>query len=216
MDDDLQNPPEEALKLIDQAMHGHDVVFGKFERKQSAGYRRIGTRLIGMVNRRIFLQPPDLVVSNHRILRRDVVDRICAARNAHPYITGQALLYSSNRANVTVRHESRPSGKSNYSLLRILSLVLTILFSYSSWPLRATALGGFAVAGLSFLLGGFYLLSSLWRETRVEGWTTLVVLVAVFSGLIIAMLSMIGEYVVRTLDAVSTRDSYHVSEKVTG
>jgi glycosyltransferase involved in cell wall biosynthesis len=216
MDDDLQNPPEEALKLIDRAMHGHDVVFGKFERKQSAGYRKLGTRLIGMINRRIFLQPPDLVVSNHRILRRDVVDRICAARNAHPYITGQALMYSSNRANATVRHEPRPTGKSNYSLLRILSLVLTILFSYSSWPLRATALGGFAVAGLSFLLGGFYLLSSLWRETRVEGWTTLVVLVAVFSGLIIAMLSMIGEYVVRTLDAVSTRDSYHVSEKVTG
>jgi polyisoprenyl-phosphate glycosyltransferase len=216
MDDDLQNPPEEALKLIDQAMHGHDVVFGKFERKQSAGYRRIGSRLIGMINRRIFLQPPDLVVSNFRILRRDVVDRICAARNAHPYITGQALLYSSNRANATVRHESRPTGKSNYSLLRILSLVLTILFSYSSWPLRATALGGFAVAGLSFLLGGFYLLSALWRDTRVEGWTTLVVLVAICSGITIAMLSMIGEYVVRTLDSVSTRESYHVSEKVTG
>jgi len=216
MDDDLQNPPEESLKLIDKAMHGHDVVFGKFERKQSAGYRRIGTRLIGAINRRIFLQPPDLVVSNHRILRRDVVDRICAARNAHPYITGQALIYSSNRANVSVRHDTRPAGKSNYSLLRILSLVLTILFSYSSWPLRVTAMGGFAVAGLSFLLGAFYLLSAFWRDTQVEGWTTLVVLVAVFSGLIIAMLSMIGEYVVRTLDAVSTLESFHVAEKVTG
>jgi len=216
MDDDLQNPPEEALKLIDKAMHGHDVVFGKFERKQSAGYRRIGTRLIGLINRRIFLQPQDLVVSNHRILRRDVVDRILAARNAHPYITGQALMYSSNRANVAVRHDTRPTGKSGYSLLRIVSLVLTILFSYSSWPLRATAMGGFAVAGLSFLLGGFYLLSSFWRDSPVEGWTTLVVLVAVFSGLIVAMLSMIGEYVVRTLDAVSTRDSFHVAEKVTG
>ena len=94
--------------------------------------------------------------------------------------------------------------------------MLTILFSYSSWPLRVTAMGGFAVAGLSFLLGGFYLLSAFWRDTQVEGWTTLVVLVAVFSGLIIAMLSMIGEYVVRTLDAVSTLESFHVAEKVTG
>jgi polyisoprenyl-phosphate glycosyltransferase len=216
MDDDLQNPPEEALKLIDSAMQGHDVVFGQFERKQSAGYRRIGTHLIGMINRKIFLQPADLVVSNHRILRRDVVDRICDARNAYPYITGQALMYSSNRANVTVRHDTRPAGKSNYSLVRILTLVFTILFSYSSWPLRAAAIGGFAVAGLSFLLGGFYLLSATWRDTPVPGWTTLVVLVSVFSGLIIAMLSMIGEYIVRTLDAVSTRESYHVSDKVTG
>ena len=44
----------------------------------------------------------------------------------------------------------------------------------------------------------------------------LVVLVAIFSGITIAMLSMIGEYVVRTLDSVSTQESYHVSEKVTG
>ena len=214
MDDDLQNPPDQALVLIDEAMYGHDVVFGRFERKQAAGYRRIGSKLISMINRRIFGQPPDLVVSNFRILRRDVVDRICASRTAHPYITGQALMYSSNRANVLVRHEPRAVGKSNYNLVRILPLVFTILFSYSSFPLRAAALGGFVVSALSFLLGGFYLLAVFFAETHVEGWTTLVVLVSAFSGIIIALLSMLGEYVVRTLNAVSAQESYHVVDRV--
>ena len=153
-------------------------------------------------------------MSNFRILRRDVVDRICASRTAHPYITGQALMYSSDRANVDVRHEPRSIGKSNYSLVRILSLVFTILFSYSSYPLRAAAVGGFALSALSFLLGGFYLLRSFFTDTRVEGWTTLVVLVSAFSGFIIALLSMVGEYVVRTLNTVGADDSYHVVEKV--
>ncbi len=214
MDDDLQNPPDQALVLIDQAMHGHDVVFGKFERKQAAGYRRIGSKLISAVNRRIFAQPADLDVSNFRILRRDVVDRICASRTAHPYITGQALIYSSNRANVLVRHEPRAVGKSNYNLVRILTLVFTIMFSYSSYPLRTAALGGFVLSALSFLLGGFYLLRSFFTETHVEGWTTLVVLVSAFSGFIIALLSMIGEYVVRTLNTVGADDSYHVVDRV--
>ncbi len=137
MDDDLQNPPDQALVLIDEAMTGKDVVFGKFERKKAAGYRRIGSRMISMLNRRIFGQPSWLTVSNFRILRRDVVDRICASRTAHPYITGQALIYSRKPGHVPVRHEPRPVGKSNYSLIRILRLVLTILFSYSSYPLRA-------------------------------------------------------------------------------
>jgi glycosyltransferase involved in cell wall biosynthesis len=214
MDDDLQNPPDQVLVLIDAAMNGHDVVFGKFDRKQAAGYRRIGSRLINMVNRRIFGQPPDLAVSNFRILRRDVVDRICSSRTAHPYITGQALLYSSDRANVSVRHEPRSIGKSNYNLIRILTLVFTIMFSYSSYPLRAAALGGFALSALSFLLGGVYLLRALFADTRVEGWTTLVVLVSAFSGFIIALLSMVGEYVVRTLNTVGSDDSYHIVEKV--
>src|SRR3954463_5570208 len=53
MDDDLQNPPDQALVLIREAMHGHDVVFGRFEQKQAVAYRRLGSRLISLLNRRI-------------------------------------------------------------------------------------------------------------------------------------------------------------------
>jgi glycosyltransferase involved in cell wall biosynthesis len=214
MDDDLQNPPDQALLLIDEAMTGKDLVFGKFERKQAAGYRRIGSGMISMINRKIFAQPPDLAVSNYRILRRDVVDRICASQTAHPYITGQALLYSRKPSHVTVRHEPRSIGKSNYSMVRILRLVLTILFSYSSYPLRFAALVGFAISGLSLLLGAFYLLQGIFLGTHVQGWTTTVVLLSVFNGFTIALLSMLGEYVVRTLNAVSSTDSYHVTARV--
>ena len=217
MDDDGQNPADQVPLLIDAALAGgYDVVFGRFEQKQAPWHRRLGSILIGLVNRRIFNQPPDLVVSNFRILRRDVVDRICASQTAHPYVTGQALLYSSRRANVTVRHAARAAGSSNYGARRILRLVLTIMFSYSSWPLRALAALGFAVAILSFLLGGVYLVNGLVNDTQVEGWTTLVVLLAVFNGFTIGMLSMLGEYVVRTLNAVSSADTYHVLERVRG
>lgn len=214
LDDDMQNPPDQALLLIDEAMTGKDLVFGEFERKQHSGVRRLGSRLISSMNRRIFGQPTDLPVSNFRILRRDVVDRICAARSAYPYLTGQALLYSRNRSHVMVRHDARPVGKSNYSIARILRLVMTILFSYSSFPLRFAALVGFAIAGISLLLGVFYLLYGLFGHTRVQGWTTLVVLLAIFNGFTIALLSMLGEYVIRTLNVVSAQDGYHVTGRV--
>ncbi|MGZ5399200.1 MAG: glycosyltransferase family 2 protein [Nocardioides sp.] len=214
MDDDLQNPPDQALVLIDKAMAGHEVVFGQFEQKAAHGVRRIGSRLIGTMNSRIFGKPTELVVSNFRILRRDVVGRIVASRTAYPYITGQALMFSGDRANVLVRHDPRPVGKSNYSLVRILRLVLTILFSYSSWPLRAAAVLGFAISGLSFLLGGFLVVRALVRDTVFPGWTSIMVLVSLFAGFIIALLSMIGEYVVRTLQTVSTEETFHVVRRV--
>ncbi len=216
MDDDLQNPPDQVRLLIDEAMTGRDVVFGRFEAKRAAFYRRLGSKLISMINRRVFGQPPDLVVSNFRIMRRDVVNRICASRTAHPYITGQALQYSSNRSNVLVRHEARPVGKSSYSLPRILRLVFTILFSYSLFPLRLAAACGFIVAILSFALGAGYFIHGLFSDTQIPGWTTLVVLLATFNGLTIALLSMLGEYVVRTLNAVSAQETYHVVDRVSG
>ena len=214
MDDDLQNPPDQLLLLIDKALEGHDVVFGRFERKQARGYRRLGSKLISMVNRRVFDQPPGLAVSNFRILRRDVVERICASRTAHPYITGQALMSSHDPADVLVRHDPRATGESNYGLRRITSLVLTILFSYSVFPLRAAAALGFAVAGVSFVLGLFYLVRSFFVDSAVPGWTTIAVLLAVLNGVVIMLLSMLGEYVVRTLNAVSAVTTYHVSERV--
>jgi glycosyltransferase involved in cell wall biosynthesis len=214
MDDDGQNPADQALVLIDEAMTGKDVVFGRFERKQHAGYRQLGSKMIGLINRRVFAQPPDLVVSNFRILRRDVVDRICASRTAYPYMTGQALMYSSNRSNVLVRHEARQVGKSSYNIAKILKLVLTILFSYSLFPLRLAALAGFAIAGVSFLLGVAYFIRALFVDSPVEGWTTIVVLLSIFNGVTIALLSMLGEYVVRTLNAVSAHDTYHVLDRV--
>ncbi len=215
MDDDLQNPPDQVLHLIDTAMAGHDVVFGRFERKRAPFYRRTGTALIGLINRRVFAQPPGLAVSNFRILRRDVVDRISASRTAHPYVTGQALMYSRNPTDVVVRHDPRPVGRSNYGLVRILRLVFAILFSYSLFPLRAAAALGFLVAGLSFVLGCFYLVRSFFVDTPVQGWTTIAVLLSLFSGVIIALLSMLGEYIVRTLNAVSAHETYHVSQRVT-
>jgi polyisoprenyl-phosphate glycosyltransferase len=215
MDDDLQNPPDQALVLIDEALKGWDVVFGRFEQKQAAGYRRIGSRLITTINRRVFGQPPGLTVSNFRILRREVADRISASRTAHPYITGQALMYSGTQTDVLVRHDPRPVGKSNYSLTRILRLVLSILFSYSVFPLRAAAAAGFVIAAVSFLLGAFYFVRALFVDSPVQGWTTIAVLLSVFNGVTIALLSMLGEYVVRTLNSVSSHDTYHVRDRVT-
>jgi polyisoprenyl-phosphate glycosyltransferase len=215
MDDDGQNPADQALVLVDAIVGGgHDLVFGDFDRKQAAGYRRLGTKAIGMINRRIFGQPRDLVVSNFRIMRRDVVERICASRTAYPYITGQALLYSRDRANVKVRHEPRRGGTSHYGLSRILRLVMTILFSYSVFPLRAAAVAGFAIAGVSFLTGVVYLVHGLFAQSVVPGWTTTVVLLAMLNGVVIALLSMVGEYVVRTLNTVSVQQTFHVIDRV--
>ncbi len=214
MDDDLQNPPEEIVHLVAKAEEGHDVVFGRFYRKQHAGYRRAGSRLIRLVNRYIFGQPRDLVLSNFRLLRRPVVDRICAYRTHYPYITGLSLMFAANPANVLVEHRERPVGKSNYSFFRIAELVMRILFNYSAFPLRLVSLIGIAIAGLAFAIGAYYLIRGILGDVRVAGWTTLVVLLAFFNGITILILSMLGEYVVRLLNQTSASDPYHIKETV--
>lgn len=212
LDDDLQNPPEEIAHLMTKALEGHDMVYGRFRQKAHSPYRRYGSWIIGQINRRIFNQPTDLVVTNFRLMRRDVVDRICAYRTSYPYITGLSLMFSSYRVNVLVDHHPRKVGKSNYNFVRIASLVMRILFNYSSWPLRVISLMGFLVAVFAFLLGGYYLLLATFYGVGVPGWASMVVLLSFFSGVNIIIVSMLGEYLIRLVKQVSEPDIYHIKE----
>lgn len=217
MDDDGQNPAEEIAHLVDAAAAGdHDVVFGRFDKKKASSVRGLGTRLMAMMNRRIFGKPKDLTVSNFRLLHRDVVQRILDSGNTYPYITGQALLYSASPGNADVRHLPRAGGQSTYSLRKIVSLMLRIMFSYSPAPLQLMAGLGAVVAISSFGIGVIYLIHGMVSDSQVEGWTTVVVLLAFLNGVAIAMLSMLGEYMVRTLRQVTDRRSYLVADKVDG
>lgn len=216
MDDDLQNPPEEIIHLIEKAAQGYDLVIGQFREKMHVFYRRIGTVLIRAVNQRIFGSPKDLILTNFRIIRRDVIDRICNYRTSYPYVPGLALMFSNNRSNVLVEHKQRSVGKSNYNLLKILKLVSTILFNYSSYPLRLVSGIGICLSLLSFLLGAFYLVTAMINGTNVPGWTSLVVLVSFYNGVVMLLLGMLGEYSVRLLRQSSAVDSYHIKEIVAG
>ncbi|MHC4706189.1 MAG: glycosyltransferase family 2 protein [Planctomycetota bacterium] len=214
LDDDLQNPPEEILQLINKAQEGHDVVMGRFREKKHAAYRRWGSRLIRFVNRRVFLPHEGLVLSNFRIIRRDVVDRICAYKTAYPYITGLVLMFASNPVNVLVEHEERPVGRSNYTVRVIIQLVMRILFNYSSYPLRVVALAGLIIAALSFLLGTWYLAEGIFTRVPVPGWTTLVVLVSFFNGVTLLVLAMLGEYLIRLVNQTSVGAPYYIRKIV--
>ncbi|MBX9692757.1 MAG: glycosyltransferase family 2 protein, partial [Cyanobacteria bacterium] len=170
LDDDLQNPPEEIVNLVEKALDGYDFVCGRFHQKKHSLYRRLGSRLIHLMNERIFAKPKDYALTNFRIIERSLAERIVAYRTPYPYISGLAISLAANPGNVDVEHHERAQGKSNYSLTKILKLVLTILFNYSSFPLRVLCGVGVAVSTFSFTLGAFFMIQSLCRHVSVPGW----------------------------------------------
>jgi glycosyltransferase involved in cell wall biosynthesis len=214
LDDDLQNPPEEIKHLISKAAEGFDLVFGQFKQKKHNLIRRLGSKGIGLVNRRIFHKPEDLVLSNFRLIRRDVVDRMVAYRTPEPYIPGLSLMFSHRRANTPVEHHPRSVGKSNYGIVRIFELVMRILFNYSAFPLRLVSGMGALVSVGSLATGVGLVVRRLLLGSDVPGWTSLVVLLSLFNGFTILLLSMLGEYTVRLIAQTSSGNNYYVKESL--
>jgi polyisoprenyl-phosphate glycosyltransferase len=176
--------------------------------------RRFGSSIIRLINNRVFHCPRGIVPTNFRLIRRDVVERILQYHTSYPYITGLVLMFSNNPANVLVEHRERPEGKSNYNLVRILSLVARILFNYSVWPLRLVSTAGILISFVSFIIGLVLIANKLLDKVAVEGWTGMMVMLAFFNGVVILILGMLGEYTARILQQISSSAIYHVKEIV--
>jgi undecaprenyl-phosphate 4-deoxy-4-formamido-L-arabinose transferase len=195
LDDDLQNPPEEIAKILSHCRkNNHDLVIGEFTEPQKARFRMFGTDVVNKIVTRVFNKPPDLKLSTFRVIRRDVVNRVCQSSNPTPYITGELLYAAASISNIEVRHDARIAGKSTYNPFKIFELVRRITFSYSIELLRIASRTGTIIAGLSFVFSGAMTIHGTVTKGVVPGWTSIVTAISFFAGIIILLLSMIGEY----------------------
>ncbi|TWT84218.1 Undecaprenyl-phosphate 4-deoxy-4-formamido-L-arabinose transferase [Planctomycetes bacterium CA13] len=212
MDDDLQNPPSEIIHLIDKINEGHDVVFGRFQQKQHGLIRRVGSKIVGWLNRKLFNKPRDLTLTNFRIIRRDIVDAVCKFRTNAPYLPGLLLMTGKSFANVDVVHHPRFEGESNYTVLVIAKLIWRLVFNYSAFPLRLLCGFGLLISLFAFLFGCYVIIKHFTFGIEQPGWTTLVVLISFFQGVTLVVLSAMGEYLVRILNDVSGPRAYLIRQ----
>lgn len=138
MDDDLQHPPEEIVKLIDKIEEGYDIVFGIAEDKKHSFYRNLGNRLIDKSLNVIYDKPPDLKVSSFRIIRKGLAELLSNCKRKEIYLAGLIFENTSNTACIKVKHDARKYGRSNYSIKKAARLALNLVFNHSDLPLKIT------------------------------------------------------------------------------
>ena len=212
LDDDMQIHPQEISKLLGKAAGDVDLVVGQYKTKYHGNIRSFGSKIVQKLNEHIFGKPPSLNLTSFRLLRRDVVSRILHRNTPFPYINGLALLASSQRINVTVRHQPRRTGQSGYTSKKIISLIIRILFTYSSYPLRTVLCISLCTCLSSFVVGVYFISRKLMGDTQVAGWTTLVALMAFLNSFVVILLAMIGEYVLNIFRQITKEPAFQITE----
>jgi glycosyltransferase involved in cell wall biosynthesis len=197
MDDDLQNPPSEVLRLLEHAQKsGDDVVYTRYAHKEHASWRNFGSRFTNRVADWLLDKPKGLYLSSFRCLSAFVAGEITRYEGPFPYVDGLILQVTQSIGQVEVQHLPRRHGGSNYTLRRLVRLWLNMFVNFSVMPLRlATFIG--------FLLGGCGLAGTLWVVLEAlfyqqpAGWASISVAVLLLSGVQLTMLGLMGEYLGR-------------------
>lgn len=214
MDDDLQNPPEEVLKLVEAIDRGFDLAIGAYDSKKHGGLKNASGGFINFLLRKLFGLPADFQLTSFRAMRRVVAQNVAQMSGVFPYVTCMVLSHSSKYTNVPVRHEPRVFGKSNYTLKRSVSLAANLLLNYSSYPIYF--IGGlcFLAIWLSVGFGAFILLRSLVVGTSVPGWASTIVIVSFFNALVLLCLLIFGVYLSRLNQQLTRRRVNYTIEEL--
>lgn len=205
MDDDLQNPPAEILKLVATAeSEGCDVVYSAFERKEHAWWRNLGSALTNMIADYVVDKPRGLYLSSFRCISRIVADEIAKSRNPYPYIDGLIFQVTQNVGTVVVRHAERELGESGYTLRKLVRLWISMLVNVSILPLRLMTFAGLIASALGFLAIIEVVAEHLLGKTPT-GWSSLMAGMLLLAGTQLLLLGIMGEYVGRIYLGISEK-----------
>ena len=185
IDDDLQNPPEEILKLLEEIQKGYDVVYSKYHQKKHHWFRNFGSKINYIFATWLLEKPKNLYLCSFKIINRAVINEIIKYKGPFPYIDGLILRCTSNISSVFVQHNARTSGKSNYTLSKLIHLWLSMFVNFSIKPMRAMmGIGGLVMLS-SVVLAIYFIIDKILNPEIVSGWTSLMVILLFLGGVMI-------------------------------
>ncbi len=195
IDDDFQNPPEEINKLIEKAREGSfDVVYSYYEKKEHSLFRNIGSSFNNIVASYLLGKPRGLYLSSFKCMNRFTVDEVIKYKGPFPYIDGLIWRSTKNVGRALVKHARRGSGRSGYTLRKLVRLWINMFVNFSIYPLRMSILLGSIFSVIGVFLSIFLVADKMAHPEIPIGITSILVAILVFSGVQLVMLGLMGEY----------------------
>ena len=218
LDADLQNPPEEILKLVEKLREGYDVVGTIRENRKDTFFRRWASKTVNLMVRK--LCNGKTMTDYGCMLRgysRTVVNAILQCPEHGKFIPMLAMSYARRTIEIHVKHADRMAGESKYNVWKLIALQYDLLTGTSIFPLRMLTYIGTLLAAFGILFGLY-----IFVMTRIHGddWSqhgvfTLFSLVFIFMGGQFVAMGILGEYIGKIHMNTRGRPQFFI-ESVTG
>jgi len=212
IDADLQNDPEDLLKMWEELDKGYDVVRGWRRDRKDPGWRKLASRVVNWMTgymTGVYLKDYGCSII---ALRRNIVNNLnrCSERSRH---TSALISWMGGKVKVVpVKHRKRKGSKSRYSFLRLLKMTTDIITGFSTLPLQIVEIGGAITSLFGLMLGTILLIKYFFLGTTATSTSIIIAVICFFFGIHFLALGVIGEYISRIFIEVQNRPYYMIKE----
>ncbi|KNH21394.1 glycosyltransferase [Priestia megaterium] len=214
IDADLQDPPELILEMIEKWKQGFDVVYAKRTKRKGETYfkKQTAAMFYRFLRAMTDIDIP-LDTGDFRLLDRKVCNQMNSIQEKNRFVRGLVSWVGFKQTAVEYERDERLAGESKYPLKKMLKLSMDGITSFSYKPLKLASYAGVTLSGIGFIYLLVVLYLKLFTDSTITGWSSLIVIQLFFSGIILIILGMIGEYIGRIYDETKNRPLYIVREK---
>lgn len=217
LDADLQDPPELLPEMIrlwrDESW---EVVYGKRRsREGETAFKLLTASLFYKLLHRLTSVAIPENTGDFRLMDRKVVDALNAMGEQHRFLRGMAAWVGFKQYALEYDRPARAAGETKYPFRKMFKLAMDAVTGFSYAPLKLSRdLGAFIALG-AIVYGGIQAVRYAIAPRSFEpGWTSIIVVLSLLSGVQLVTLGLIGEYIGRIYDEVKGRPLYLLSEKL--
>lgn len=216
LDSDLQHPPELIPELIKKYELGNDIVYTVRKNTEDSGFLR---KRMGFVFYRLLGYLTDIPINSNAADFRLISQKVALLlrndiRERNMFLRGIFSWIGFNQASIEYVAARRAAGRSKYTLPRMISLGVSGILSFSTKPLQLSIFFGVGLSALSFIIGIFTLISYFLDSSIPSGWTTIVMLLLLFSGAQLIFMGILGTYIGGIYQEVKARPHYIIDETI--
>jgi polyisoprenyl-phosphate glycosyltransferase len=197
IDADLQDPPELLSAMKRKIDEGADVVYAQRNRRKGESlFKRATAAIFYRLLSGLSHTPIGVDTGDFRLMRRHVVDVLVSMPETHRFMRGLVPWVGFKQVPIGYDRDPRFAGTTKYPFRKMLAFSLDAITAFATAPLRIMFLVAMLAMGLAVLAAGWTLYSFFFLNT-VRGWSSLMVVVLLFSSVQLFSLALIGEYVGR-------------------
>ena len=216
LDDDGQTPVCDVFLLIDEILKGYDIVYASYPESHQNAFRKWGSNFAKKMSDYMFdIKGDDRKGSSFYVCRKFVVDEMIKYDHSYPYIAGLMLRVTRNIGFVELNQRDRLEGSSSYNLKSLFLLWLNGFTAFSVKPLELGAYIGFLTSLIGFIYAIYTIIKKIMNPSVMEGWSSLISIVLIVSGIMMIMLGLIGEYIGRIYICINNSPQYVIKEIIT-
>ena len=212
IDADLQDDCFAIREMLQKIKDGCDIVYGVRDcRDTDTLFKKYSAQAFYKLMQFLGVN----IVYNHadfRMMTRRAVNNLKEFPERNLFLRALVPLIGYKYSTVYYDRKAREAGETKYPLMKMLSFAWNGISSFSIVPLRLVTFTGFAVCLLSIIL--MISLFYGWEQGKaMDGWTSLVIVITIFSGVQLLSLGIIGEYMAKIFIEVKHRPLYIVDVK---